>query len=99
MILKTIIYLFVLLASLTSAQKTQKEEVIISDGALIGATQYSSRKGTKYNAFQGIPFASPPVGSLRFAPPIPNEPWSPSILDASEEFNTVCWQNSPGNIH
>src|SRR5262245_45693834 len=27
-------------------------------------------------AFRGIPYARPPVESLRFAPPAPAEPWS-----------------------
>ncbi len=32
--------------------------------------------GTGYRAFLGIPYAAPPVGPLRFAPPEPAAPWS-----------------------
>ncbi len=42
-------------------------------------------------AFKGIPYAKPPVGDLRFAPPEPAEPWT-GILEASQ-FGSDCPQS------
>jgi para-nitrobenzyl esterase len=36
-----------------------------------------------YRLFQGIPYAAPPVGDLRFRPPAPAQPWS-GIRNATE---------------
>jgi para-nitrobenzyl esterase len=35
------------------------------------------------HAFRGIPYAQPPVGLLRFAAPVPHDPWD-GVLDACE---------------
>ncbi|GAB3729591.1 carboxylesterase family protein [Amycolatopsis oliviviridis] len=38
---------------------------------------------SEYRSFQGIPFAAPPVGDLRWAPPKRPEPWT-AVRDASK---------------
>src|SRR5690554_946936 len=57
-------------------------------------TQLGQVKGTEVGnlmAFKGIPYAKPPVGDLRFAPPVPAEPWT-GVLEASE-FGNDCPQS------
>ncbi|XP_048481806.1 neuroligin-4, Y-linked [Plutella xylostella] len=43
--------------------------------------------------FRGIPYASPPVGSLRFMPPVSGAQWSG--VKIAEEFSPVCPQVLP----
>ncbi|XP_049999598.1 acylcarnitine hydrolase-like [Alexandromys fortis] len=42
--------------------------------------------------FLGLPFAKPPLGELRFAPPEPPEPWS-GVRDGTT-YPAMCLQNS-----
>ncbi|KAM4833433.1 pyrethroid hydrolase Ces2e-like [Thomomys bottae] len=44
------------------------------------------------HTFLGIPFAKPPVGPLRFAPPEPPEPWS-GVRDGTS-YPAMCLQNT-----
>ncbi|XP_047384591.1 liver carboxylesterase 1-like isoform X1 [Sciurus carolinensis] len=42
--------------------------------------------------FLGVPFAKPPLGSLRFAPPQPAEPWS--YVKNTTSYPTMCSQDA-----
>ena len=43
--------------------------------------------------FLGIPFATPPLGNLRFMPPVTVAPWKETLL--ANRFRPVCPQNIP----
>jgi carboxylesterase type B len=55
----------------------------------LGKLQGKREAGVDF--YGGIPYAAPPVGQLRFAPPEPPPPWAPVILD-STHYGPDCWQ-------
>ncbi len=56
-----------------------------------GYGKAEGRRETAVDIWKGIPYAAPPVGALRFAPPEAAPPWAPSRLDASK-FGPDCYQ-------
>ncbi|XP_022200481.2 esterase E4 [Nilaparvata lugens] len=50
-------------------------EIKLSIGSLVGCKKVSVYDGKEYFSFQGIPFAEPPLGKLRFKDPLPIKPW------------------------
>ncbi|XP_043843982.1 carboxylesterase 4A-like [Dromiciops gliroides] len=63
-------------------------------GVLGGKQTHVGR--TVVNIYLGVPFAKPPVGNLRFAPPQPPEPWD-DLRDAGT-YPPACLQQSWGQI-
>nr|XP_048287087.1 liver carboxylesterase-like [Myodes glareolus] len=53
-------------------------------GQVRGSLVHVKDSDVGVHTFLGIPFAKPPVGPLRFAPPEPPEPWS-GVRDATSE--------------
>jgi len=49
-----------------------------------------TESGTPYFTFKGIPYAQPPVGSLRFQPPQPSSSWGGTLV--ATEYGSVCPQ-------
>lgn len=62
--------------------------VVTTHGQVRGTTL----EGT--HSFRGIPFAAPPVGSLRSRPPVPAEPWS-DVRDATKAGPVAPQPESP----
>uniref|UniRef100_A0A182K299 carboxylesterase n=1 Tax=Anopheles christyi TaxID=43041 RepID=A0A182K299_9DIPT len=84
-VILTTVSLFVPLSQPVHAASPTGENVprvCIKDGCMRGSWMRSLH-GERYEAFIGIPFAKPPLGQLRFANPVPNEPWTERELDAS----------------
>ncbi|MDG2303970.1 MAG: carboxylesterase family protein [Candidatus Binatia bacterium] len=54
----------------------------------LGDVQGFEREGAAW--FLGIPYAEPPVGNLRFKPPVPTAPWTGTFNAAS--FGPACPQ-------
>ncbi|EEB19354.1 Esterase FE4 precursor, putative [Pediculus humanus corporis] len=69
------------------------EEIIveISDGFLRGKKCISVRNNFPYFSFQGIPYAQPPVGNLRFKAPLPVKPWTGVRNALVEGANSPCF--------
>lgn len=60
-------------------------QVITSAGIVEGEVK------DKLAIFKGIPFAAPPIGDLRFHPPVAAEPWQG--VRESKEFSDICPQD------
>ncbi|CAI6344926.1 unnamed protein product [Macrosiphum euphorbiae] len=68
------------------------DEVLqLNQGKLTGSS-LKTRNGREFKAFQGIPYAKPPTGDLRFKDPVPADPWI-GILNATTEPQ-VCIQRN-----
>nr|CAI5867881.1 unnamed protein product [Callosobruchus analis] len=75
-------------ALLTSLNERPQVKTKLGDVEGIWRTSFSGRR---YAAFEGIPYAKPPIGDLRFEEPQPAEPW-PGVWNATRIY--VCPQST-----
>ena len=78
-----------------------KSHLIIdtSNGKVRGDIRNTSN-GNCYGAFEGIPYAEPPIGNRRFLRPIAKQSWPENeILDVSEEKIVYCVQPDGSKYH
>jgi len=88
MIFLEILLLLVLLLAKSSLQ--QDEHIVDTTlGRVVGKLD---EKKHSY-AYLGIPFAEPPIGKLRFRPPVPKRPWAPQVHRAFN-FSHECLQSA-----
>lgn len=80
------------LDDLRGGRMTESPVVRVEEGELQGKL-VNSPTGKAFYSFQGIPYAKPPIGSLRFKAPQPPEPWE-GVRDATLEGNS-CAQFEP----
>ncbi|GAB1859693.1 Carboxylic ester hydrolase [Camponotus japonicus] len=89
MLIRLLIVLLCLnLAILANSDETAPRVKTLS-GALKGYYKIS-QYGRKYEAYEGIPYALPPVGELRFKPPQPILPWIGEL--PATNFGSPCIQ-------
>ncbi|KAM3960292.1 esterase FE4 [Aphomia sociella] len=85
--------LFIVFVCFINSLTTCHGDVIIDteSGKVNGIEVQSILKNEKYYSFMGIPYAEPPVGDLRFMPPLPHNGWSDILLAQKEK--KPCPQN------
>lgn len=72
LILLQLVFLFIQISTCTESTPPIVKLPLGTVEGYIGKTI----KGREYSAFEGVPYAAPPVGDLRFQEPIPPKPWS-----------------------
>ncbi|KAL9706292.1 hypothetical protein quinque_009810 [Culex quinquefasciatus] len=96
--------LLVLLATSAVCGEVPPDPVVclkVQNQLCIRGSLRTSTTSSSYEAFLGVPFAKPPVGELRLANPVPNDPWS-GIYDARQPkppcIQRIDVQTPAGNI-
>ena len=88
------IQLFVLLSLLVLCSPLQTTLILdVEDGQIQGDLQTSTRGDQPYAIFYGVPYAKPPVGTLRFKAPQPVDPWK-GVFDNRISMKSACLQDA-----
>ena len=92
---KTLLFLIITLSFCASRALNTTVEVTTKLGTLQGLTQVIPNAHGSINTihkFLGIPYAAPPTGDLRFAPPQPHKGWKRDGIYKATRFKSICMQ-------
>lgn len=78
---------------LTSSAELSSRIVRTKYGELSGVIVTLERNLDSVEVFRGVPYASPPIGSLRFMPPVSGALWQG--VKVANKFGPVCPQKLP----
>lgn len=85
---------FIALTSASEPKKLSSRVVTTKYGSLRGyLTQMPNKQWRPVEIYLGVPYASPPIGSLRFMPPVTPAHWRG--VRAADKFSAVCPQKFP----
>ncbi|XP_075138296.1 fatty acyl-CoA hydrolase precursor, medium chain-like [Leptodactylus fuscus] len=90
-LMRVVVLCTLALGVLASAQNNGHPLVETQYGKLRGKTIFTKGTDRTVDAFYGVPFAKPPIGSLRFTAPEPPTAWT-SIREASD-YAPMCLQD------
>ncbi|XP_011185054.2 uncharacterized protein LOC105213718 [Zeugodacus cucurbitae] len=96
MALKYLVFAILVLfawSDFTSARVSEVLKVQLPHGGVLVGRHWTSHKGRNVRAFMGVPYALPPVGNLRFKPPVPYGSWSGERLAIKDA--PPCIQRDP----
>ena len=91
--LQTELTIWVLVLLLPGKEGTSYRNVNTKYGPVQGVLQQRTERLQPVATYLGIPFATPPVGNLRFMPPVTVSPWKEPLH--ADRFSPVCPQNLP----
>ncbi|GAB0091514.1 hypothetical protein DMENIID0001_063660 [Sergentomyia squamirostris] len=79
-----LVALFLSSFSVNETKVSDSLRVTLSHGGGLIGRYLSSQSGRGIRAFMGVPYAEPPIGSLRFSHPVPKKPWA-GFLRANQD--------------
>ena len=90
MLLKTRFVIFLLVICTACKVSAQNLVVKTGKGYIKGLTENG------ISVFKGIPYAAPPIGTLRFMPPVEHSSWADTL--AATKFGSVATQTSGNKV-
>ncbi|KAK4884208.1 hypothetical protein RN001_000479 [Aquatica leii] len=91
-VVRLFIIIQVIVLAIVEIKSSDNKPLVKTLKGTVQGRYIKSYGGRIVSAFEGIPYAKPPVGELRFKEPEPSEPWS-DVLEANNTY--VCLQFVP----